>query len=105
MARLGLALGLAVLVSGCGLDATGMTARGDNYTTTVQEAGEARQSGDVDRAIPLYGRALQIQPEGYETKSGLAQAYLSTGMANEAAALFRDVLAKREGDTGARRPR
>lgn len=98
----GLCLYFVVLLSGCGFD-VGTTPRSDNYTDVVQQADEARKANDVDRAIPLYGRALQIEPEGYEAKSGLARVYLSTGMASEAAALFREILAKREGDAGARR--
>jgi Flp pilus assembly protein TadD len=76
---------------------------GDNYTTVLQQANQARQSGDFDSAIPLYGRALQANPEGVEAKLGLGQCYLSIGAGEEAAAQFREVLAKRSGDTVAMR--
>ncbi len=76
---------------------------GDNYTTVLQQANQARQSGDFDSAIPLYGRALQANPDGVEAKLGLGQCYLSIGAGEEAAAQFREVLAKRGGDTVAMR--
>lgn len=98
-----LSLGLAVLVSACGFDFSILTGRDDNYSTVVREAEEAREAGDVDRAIPLFGRALQVEPDGHQAKIGLARTYLSVGGASEAAALFRDALARREGDAVARR--
>jgi Flp pilus assembly protein TadD len=94
---------LALFAAACGLDAGGSTPRGDNYETTVRQADDARKSGDLDSAIPLYGRALQANPEGREAKLGLGQAYLTIGAGDEAAAQFRDVLAKRSGDVVARR--
>lgn len=98
-----LATGLALLLAACGLDPLGDTSRSDSYTTTVRQADDARKSGDTDTAIPLYGRALQANPEGLEAKLGLGQSYLSLGASEEAAALFRDVLAKRSSDETARR--
>ncbi|HZP99686.1 MAG TPA: tetratricopeptide repeat protein [Reyranella sp.] len=98
-----LSAGLALLVAACGLDATGSTAKDDSYEATVRKADEARKSGDLDVAIPLYGRALQANPGGMEAKLGLGQSYLSLGAGDEAAAQFRDVLAKRSGDSTARR--
>ena len=50
-----------------------------------------------------YGRALQANPQGMEAKLGLGQSYLMLGAGDEAAAQFRDVLARRSGDTVARR--
>ncbi len=94
---------MALLVAACGLDATGSTAKEDSYEAVVRKADEARKSGDLDTAIPLYGRALQSNPEGMEAKLGLGQSYLSLGAGDEAAAQFRDVLAKRGGDPTARR--
>ncbi len=69
----------------------------------VKLADEARKSGDFDSAIPLYGRALQANPNGIEAKLGLGQSYLTLGLPDEAAALFRDVLDKRAGEQAARR--
>jgi Flp pilus assembly protein TadD len=93
--------GLMVIVAACtGLDPS---PKGDNYETTVKQADEARQSGNLDTAIPLYGRALQANPQGVEAKLGLGQAYLTMGASDEAAAQFRDVLAKRESNLVARR--
>ena len=54
-------------------------------------------------AIPLYGRALQANPNGVEAKLGLGQSYLTLGLPDEAAAMFRDVLDKRAGEQTARR--
>lgn len=97
------AAGLSLLLAACGLDATGSTAKGDSYDVAVRQADQARRTGDLDTAIPLYGRALQANPEGVEAKLGLGQSYLSLGASDEAAAQFRDVLARRSGDTTARR--
>jgi Flp pilus assembly protein TadD len=93
--------GLALFVAACGLG--GDAGRGDSYSSVVQQADEARKSGAMGEAIPLYGRALQVNPDGVEAKLGLGQSYLSVGASDEAAAQFRDVLAKRSGDTVARR--
>jgi Flp pilus assembly protein TadD len=76
---------------------------GDSYDATVRRADDARQSGNLDAAIPLYERALQANPEGVEAKLGLGQSFLSVGAGDEAAAQFRDVLARRSGDNAARR--
>jgi Flp pilus assembly protein TadD len=93
--------GLALVAAACtGLDPN---PKGDNYETTVKEANEARRSGNLDTAIPLYGRALQANPQGVEAKLGLGQSYLSIGASEEAAAQFRDILAKRESNIAARR--
>ena len=77
--------------------------KGDNYDSSVKQADEARQAGNIDMAIPLYGRALQANPQGVEAKLGLGQSFLSIGASSEAAAQFRDVLAQREGNAAARR--
>ena len=95
--------GLALFVAACGLDLGGSVARGDNYETSVRQADEARKAGNLDSAIPMYGRALQANPEGIEAKLGLGQSYLSLGAGDEAAAQFRDVLARRSKDSAARR--
>lgn len=77
--------------------------RGDDYDATVRRADEARLAGNQDTAIPLYERALMTNPNGVEAKLGLGQSFLSIGAGDEAAAQFRDVLAKRSGDNAARR--
>jgi len=94
---------LALVLAACGLDADGSSSRGDSYATSVQQADQARKAGAVGESVPLYGRALQVNPEGMEAKLGLGQSYLALGASDEAAAQFRDVLAKRSGDTVARR--
>lgn len=95
---------LALAVSACGADTlTEPGAKGDSYESSVKQADEARKSGDLNQAIPLYGRALQANPNGIEAKLGLGQSYLSLGAGDEAAAQFRDVLARRSGDPTARR--
>ena len=94
--------GLALLGAACGSDVDG-AGKGDDYTASVKQADEARKSGNFDSAIPLYGRALQARPDGIEAKLGLGQTYLTVGLPEEAAALFRDVLQRREGDQAARR--
>jgi tetratricopeptide (TPR) repeat protein len=97
-----LTAGLALFMAACGSDVGG-AGKGDDYTSSVKQADEARKSGDFDSAVALYGRALQAKPDGIEAKLGLGQAYLTLGLPDEAAALFRDVLQRREGDQAARR--
>jgi Flp pilus assembly protein TadD len=93
----------ALLVAACGADLAGSSAKGDNYDSSVEQADQARKTGDFDTAIPLYGRALQANPDGVEAKLGLGQSFLSIGAPDEAAALFRDVLTRRESNAVARR--
>jgi Flp pilus assembly protein TadD len=95
--------GLALCVAACGGGGDYGAGRGDSYSSAVQQADEARKSGAFGEAVPLYGRALQLNPDGVEAKVGLGQSYLSLGAGDEAAAQFRDVLAKHAGDTVARR--
>lgn len=95
--------GLALAVTACGVGGDNAAERGDSYAATVQQADEARKSGAFGEAVPLYGRALQLNPDGVEAKMGLGQSYLVLGAGDEAAAQFRDVLAKHRGDAGARR--
>jgi Flp pilus assembly protein TadD len=93
--------GLMLVAAACtGLDPH---PKGDNYDASVKEADEARQAGNLDMALPLYGRALQANPQGFEAKLGLGQTYLSIGANSEAAAQFRDVLTQRESNAAARR--
>jgi Flp pilus assembly protein TadD len=77
--------------------------KGDNYESLVRQAEDARKSGDLDSAMPLFGRAAQMNPDGLEAKLGLGQIYLAIGAGDEAAAQFRDVLARRSNDSAARR--
>lgn len=95
--------GLALAVTACGVGGDYAAGRSDSYSSTVQQADEARKSGAFDEAVPLYGRALQLNPDGVEAKVGLGQSFLSLGAGDEAAAQFRDVLAKHGGDIAARR--
>jgi len=95
--------GLALMAAACGVFDTSEVGKGDSYSSMVRRADEARKAGDLDSAIPLYGRALQANPEGTEAKLGLGQSLLAAGAGEEAAAQFRDVLAKRRGDAAAHR--
>jgi Flp pilus assembly protein TadD len=97
-----LSAGLALLVAACGADVW-TDSKGDSYVSSLKQADEARKAGDLNTAIPLYGRALDANPAGVDAKLGLGQAYLSVGMTDEAAALFRDVLDKKAGNQTARR--
>ncbi len=85
-------IALAALTSACGMDG-GRVDKTDGYTESTRKADEARRAGNYEFAIPLYGRALQMNPDGTEAKLGLAQVYLATGTPDEGAALYRDVLA------------
>ncbi|MBL6616125.1 MAG: tetratricopeptide repeat protein, partial [Reyranella sp.] len=78
--------GLALLLAACGADIGG-GGSGDEYTAAVKQADEFRQAGNLDAAIPMYGRALQADPGGVEAKLGLGQSYLTLGLPDEAAAL------------------
>jgi Flp pilus assembly protein TadD len=93
--------GLALLVTACAFDK--FETAGDTYSTAVRDADAARKAGQFDVAVPLYGRALEANPHGMEAKLGLGESYLSLGANDEAAAQFRDVIAKRSGDAVARR--
>ena len=90
--------GIALSMAACSFDISESASRGDSYEASVRQADDARKSGDLGSAIPLYGRALQINPEGVEAKLGLGQSFLAIGASEEAAAQFRDVLAKRSSD-------
>ena len=90
---------LALVASACSTDSFDSSAKGDSYESSVKQADEARKAGSLDQAIPLYSRALQSNPSGIEAKLGLGQSYLSMGAGDEAAAQFRDVLARRSSDT------
>jgi Flp pilus assembly protein TadD len=90
------ALALAACASDVGPNA-------DNYESLVRQAEDARRSGDFDSARPLFGRAAQVNPDGLEAKVGLGQVYLAIGASDEAAAQFRDVLARRSNNAAARR--
>jgi Flp pilus assembly protein TadD len=93
--------GLMLVAAACaGLDPN---PKGDAYDASVKEADQARQAGNLDVAVPLYSRALAVNPNGVEAKLGLGQSYLSIGANSEAAAQFRDVLAQRESVPAARR--
>lgn len=94
---------MALSMTACSSDFGESASRGDSYEASVHQADDARKSGDLDSAIPLYGRALQIDPEGVEAKLGLGQSFLAIGASEEAAAQFREVLAKRSSDPAARR--
>ena len=74
-----LSAGVALLLAACGTDLYG-EGKGDIYDSSVKQADEARKAGDLDAAIPLYGRALEANPNGVEAKLGLGQAYLSAGL-------------------------
>src|SRR5262245_56178012 len=98
-----LSLVLVLLAAACDPTPGGSIPKGDNYETTVKQADDARRVGDFDSAIPLYGRALQAKPDGIEAKLGLGQSYLGLGAGDEAAAQFRDVLARRSNNPVAQR--
>jgi Flp pilus assembly protein TadD len=95
-----LALCLAVALGACTGD---YSQRTDNYATLIKEAEDARTSGDFNTALPLFGRAAQANPDGLEAKLGLGQIYLAAGAPDEAAAQFRDVLARQSHNSTARR--
>src|SRR5260370_23670685 len=86
-----LSAGFALVVAACGTDIWG-DSKGDSYDSSVKQADEARKSGDLDTAIPLYGRALETRPNGVEAKLGLGHAYLAVGMSSATAALLRHIL-------------
>lgn len=95
-----LGLLLALALAACG-DDSGPNA--DSYESLVRKAEDARKSGDLDTALPLFGRAAQQNPAGLEAKIGLGQIYLTVGAPDEAAAQFRDVLARQSYNPTARR--
>ncbi len=94
------AAGLALLLAAC--DPPDIT-HGDDFQASLREADAARVAGNIDTAIPLYDRALRADPQSSEAKLGLGQALLTIGAAEEAAAQFRDVLARHGNNSAARR--
>ena len=64
-----LSASVALLLAGCGTDLFG-EGKGDAYYSSVKQADEARMAGDLDAAVPLYGRALEFNPNGVEAKVG-----------------------------------
>jgi Flp pilus assembly protein TadD len=90
----------ALTLAACGGDSG---PQADNYESLVRQAEGARRSGDLNGAMPLFGRAAQVNPDGLEAKLGLGQVYLAMGASDEAAAQFRDVLARRSSNAAARR--
>jgi Flp pilus assembly protein TadD len=92
--------GLMLLLGAC---ESSYVPKGDSYEAAVRQGDEARRAGNIDSAIPLYGRALEAKPNGLEAKLGLGQSYLALGAGEEAAAQFRDVLSKHGGEPTARR--
>ena len=95
--------GLALAVAACGVGGDYAAGRSDSYSASVQQADEARKSGAFGEAVPLYGRALRPSRRCRSQGRVLDSRFLSLGAGNEAAAQFRDVLAKHSGDTVARR--
>jgi Flp pilus assembly protein TadD len=96
-----LSAGLMLFVAACGFDK--FETAGNSYTAAVRDADAARQAGDFQTALPLYGRALEANPQGVEAHLGLGQSYLTLGANDEAAAQFRMALAARKGDPTALR--
>ena len=97
-----LTAGLALFMAACGTDLDPAA----KATTTPRRSSKPTQRACraiSNSAIPLYGRALQANPNGVEAKLGLGQSYLTLGLPDEAAAMFRDVLDKRAGEQTARR--
>ena len=95
-----LALLAAASLAACGGDSGGTKA--DSYESLIRQAEAARQGGDLDGAMPLFGRAAEMNPDGVEAKIGLGQIYLAIGASDEAAAQFRDVLARRSSNPASR---
>jgi tetratricopeptide (TPR) repeat protein len=88
-----LSAGLALFAAACGIGFDGTTEKGDAYEAALRQANEARKTGNIDAALPLYGRALQAKPDGLEAKLGLGQSYLALGLRRDDAVALRGLAA------------
>ena len=59
---------------------------GPNEVERALEAAEqAREAGDLDRAVDVFGQILRIEPQNVDALAGLARCYIGAGELEEAA--------------------
>ena len=51
----------------------------------IEAAEQAREAGDLDRAVDVFGQILRIEPQNVDALAGLAQCYVGAGELEEAA--------------------
>src|ERR1017187_5299020 len=68
----------------------------------LQRAVKLHQSGDPEKAIPLYRQFLQVQPQAAQIRSNLGAALASTGRYDEAITEYRQALKSLPGDPSIR---
>src|ERR1022692_4894910 len=68
----------------------------------LQRAVKLHQSGDPEKAIPLYRQFLQVQPQAAQIRSNLGAALPSTGRYDEAITEYRQALKSLPGDPSIR---
>jgi len=78
--------------------AASMALAQDSPEQILQRAVAAHQSGDPEKAIPLYREFLKLQPDAAQIHSNLGAALASTGRYEEAIAEYRQALKGLPGD-------
>ncbi len=51
----------------------------------IEAAEQAREAGDLDRAVDVFGQILRIEPQNVDALAGLARCYVGAGELEEAA--------------------
>ncbi len=51
----------------------------------IEAAEQAREAGDLDRAVDVFGQILRIEPQNVDALAGLARCYVGAGDLEEAA--------------------
>ncbi len=51
----------------------------------IEAAEQAREAGDLDRAVEVFGQILRIEPQNVDALAGLARCYVGAGELEEAA--------------------
>jgi len=85
------------LLAGTALAAS-MAVAQDSPEQILQRAVTAHQSGDLEKAIPLYRQFLKLQPDAAQIHSNLGAALAGTGRYEEAIAEYRQALKGLPGD-------
>lgn len=61
------------------LDLLTRVSSNDNYRALTAKGFATRKLGNVDAALPLYARALELKPDYVQAREYLGEAYLSKG--------------------------
>ena len=105
--RLGLAVGLTLLISGCAGDARITPGMGTgpipNYDAIMHVADATRDAGDVNGALVLYRKATMAAPTRPEPEIAIGKCLLDLGRVDESIDAYRDAVASSKNGTEALR--